>query len=64
MNSDSDLWYLWVAFDVTFLVLAIEVAITVSATRKHRRRHRVIQAHASGGTLIKRSGERRKDWLQ
>ena len=58
MSSDADLWYLWVAFDVTFLVLAIEVAITVGATRKQRRRHRVIQEHARGSTLTERSGER------
>ena len=24
-NGDGDLWYLWVAFDITFLVLAIDI---------------------------------------
>jgi len=58
MSSDADLWYLWVAFDVTFLVLAIEVAVTVGATRRYRRRDRIIQEHARGNTLTERSGER------
>jgi heme exporter protein D len=43
MMSDPDVWYLWLAFDATFLVLAIEVAITVGATRKQQRRHAIIQ---------------------
>jgi hypothetical protein len=55
MGSNGDLWYLWVAFDVTFLVLAIEVAITVGATRKQRRRHPVIEKPARGSTLKERS---------
>jgi heme exporter protein D len=55
MGGDGDLWYLWVAFDITFLVLAIEVAITVGAVRKQRRTHRVIDKPARGSTLKERS---------
>ncbi|MEA3094775.1 MAG: hypothetical protein QOJ04_6117 [Caballeronia sp.] len=42
-SGDGDLWYLWVAFDITFLVLAIEVAITVGSNRRQRRRGHVVQ---------------------
>jgi hypothetical protein len=44
-SGDGDLWYLWVAFDITFLVLAVEVAITLGSNRRLRRRGRVIQPH-------------------
>jgi cytochrome c-type biogenesis protein CcmH len=43
-GGDGDLWYLWVAFDITFLVLAIEIAITVGSNRRQRRRGHVVHA--------------------
>jgi heme exporter protein D len=58
MNSltggDGDLWYLWVAFDITFLVLAIEIAITVGSNRRQRRRGHVVQPHTRGSTLTEK----------
>jgi heme exporter protein D len=54
LSSNGDLWYLWVAFDVTFLVLAIEIAITVGAGRKHRRRGRIAQPRTRSSTLTER----------
>jgi heme exporter protein D len=37
VNPNSDLWYLWEAFWITFLVLAIEVLITLRGNRLQRR---------------------------
>jgi heme exporter protein CcmD len=37
MNPNSDVWYLWEAFCITFLVLAIEVLITLRGNRLQRR---------------------------
>jgi heme exporter protein CcmD len=54
LNTNGDLWYLWVAFDVTFLVLAIEIAITVGEGRKHRRRERIVQPRTRNSTLTER----------
>ncbi|SAL28904.1 hypothetical protein AWB64_02460 [Caballeronia sordidicola] len=55
LNSASgDLWYLWVAFDITFLVLAIEIAVTVNAGRKYRRRERIVQPSTRTSTLTER----------
>ena len=58
MNSltggDGDLWYLWVAFDITFLVLAIEIAITVGSNRRQRRRGHVVQPRTRGSTLTEK----------
>jgi heme exporter protein D len=53
-NGDGDLWYLWVAFDITFLVLAIEVAITVGSNRRQGRRGHVVQPRTRGGTLTEK----------
>ena len=53
-GDDGDLWYLWVAFDITFLVLAIEIAITVGANRRQRRRGHVVQPHTRGSTLTEK----------
>jgi heme exporter protein CcmD len=54
ISGNGDLWYLWVAFDVTFLVLAIEIAITVGAGRKQRRRGRIVQPRTRSSTLTER----------
>ncbi|SAL66147.1 hypothetical protein AWB69_07477 [Caballeronia udeis] len=58
MNSltggDGDLWYLWVAFDITFLVLAIEIAITVGSNRRQRRRGHEGQSRPRGSTLTEK----------
>ena len=58
MNSltggDGDLWYLWVAFDITFLVLAIEIAITVGSNKRQRRRGRVVQPRTRTSTLTEK----------
>jgi heme exporter protein D len=58
MNSltggDGDLWYLWVAFDITFLVLAIEIAITVGSNRRQRRRGHVAQPRTRVSTLTEK----------
>lgn len=54
ISGSGDLWYLWVAFDVTFLVLAIEIAITVGAGRKQRRRGRIVQSRTRSSTLTER----------
>ncbi|WP_241201931.1 MULTISPECIES: heme exporter protein CcmD [unclassified Caballeronia] len=58
MNSltggDGDLWYLWVAFDITFLVLAIEIAITVGSNRRQRRRGHVVHPRTRGSTLTEK----------
>jgi heme exporter protein CcmD len=51
INGNGDLWYLWLAFDVTFLVLAIEIAVTVNATRRQRRRGPAVQPRARSSTL-------------
>jgi heme exporter protein CcmD len=53
-SSNGDLWYLWVAFDITFLVLAVEIAITVNAGRKYRRRDRAVQPRTRTSTLTER----------
>jgi len=53
-GGDGDLWYLWVAFDITFLVLAIEIAITVGSNRRQRRRGHVVQPHTRGSTLTEK----------
>jgi heme exporter protein D len=53
-GDDGDLWYLWVAFDITFLVLAIEIAITVGSNRRRRRRGHVVQPHTRGSTLTEK----------
>jgi hypothetical protein len=37
VNPNSDLWYLWEAFWITFLVLAIEVLIALRGNRLQRR---------------------------
>jgi heme exporter protein D len=37
VNPNSDLWYLWEAFCITFLVLAIEVLIALRGSRLQRR---------------------------
>jgi len=53
-GANGDLWYLWVAFDITFVVLAVEIAITVNAGRKYRRRERLIQPRTRTSTLTER----------
>jgi heme exporter protein D len=53
-GSDGDLWYLWVAFDITFLVLAIEIAITVGSNRRQHRRGHVVQPHTRSSTLTEK----------
>jgi heme exporter protein CcmD len=53
-GSNGDLWYLWIAFDITFLVLAVEIAITVNAGRRHRRRDHVVQPRTRTSTLTER----------
>ncbi|AME25018.1 MAG: heme exporter protein CcmD [Pseudomonadota bacterium] len=53
-SSNGDLWYLWVAFDITFLVLAVEIAITINAGRKHRRRDRIVRPRTRTSTLTER----------
>lgn len=53
-GGDGDLWYLWVAFDITFLVLAIEIAITVGSNRRQRRRERVVQPRTRTSTLTEK----------
>ncbi|HEV7833566.1 MAG TPA: heme exporter protein CcmD [Caballeronia sp.] len=53
-SGDGDLWYLWVAFDITFLVLAIEVAITVGSNRRQRGRGHVVQPRTRGSTLTEK----------
>ena len=53
-SANGDLWYLWVAFDITFFVLAVEIAITVNAGRRHRRRERSIQPRTRTSTLTER----------
>ena len=50
----GDLWYLWVAFDITFLVLAIEIAITVGSNWRQRRRGHVVQPRTRGSTLTEK----------
>jgi heme exporter protein D len=37
VNPNSDVWYLWEAFCITFLVLAIEVLIALRGSRLQRR---------------------------
>jgi hypothetical protein len=37
VNPNSDLWYLWEAFCITFLVFAIEVLIALRGSRLQRR---------------------------
>jgi heme exporter protein CcmD len=53
-GGDGDLWYLWVAFDITFLVLAIEIAITVGSNRRQRRRGHVVQPRTRASTLTEK----------
>ncbi len=53
-GGDGDLWYLWVAFDITFLVLAIEIAITVGSNRRQPRRGHVAHPHTRGNTLTEK----------
>jgi hypothetical protein len=53
-GGDGDLWYLWVAFDITFLVLAIEIAITVGSNQRQRRRGPVVQPHTRSRTLTEK----------
>jgi heme exporter protein D len=53
-GGDGDLWYLWVAFDITFLVLAIEIAITVGSNRRQRKRGHEAHPRLRGSRLTEK----------